>query len=76
MNVTFPLWGKVKCFCTREILVGWYSLDLGDTWQNSIGGFVDPTNILVDTLDAMQPKYSSIIIGLFIKAGSECFCQV
>ena len=53
MNVTFPLWGKVKLFCTREILVDWYSLDLGETWQNSIGGFVDPTRILVDTLDAM-----------------------
>ena len=53
MNVTFPLWGKVKLFCTREISVDWYSLDLGDTWQNSIGGFMDPTRILVDTLDAM-----------------------
>lgn len=53
MNVTFPLWGKVKLFCTREILVDWYSLDLGETWQNSIGGFMDPTRILVDTLDAM-----------------------
>ena len=38
MNVTFPLWGKVKCFRTREILVGCYSLDLGETWRNSIGG--------------------------------------